>query len=94
MKGVWDSPPHFEYLAQVYEKLYMIFVRGLFLEQTIIKTEKTTSNTIPELHKPQNLTSSEIANIWISYMNYSMRDKGMRRIPTEPVVPWELRVPR
>lgn len=42
------------------------------MEQTIIKTEKTKNTTIPVSQKPQGLTSSEIADIWISYMNYSM----------------------
>lgn len=42
------------------------------MEQTIIKTEKTKNTKMPVTQKPQGLTSSEIANIWISYMNYSM----------------------
>lgn len=42
------------------------------MEQTIIRTENTKNTKIPVSQKPQKLTSSEIANIWISYVNYSM----------------------
>ena len=42
------------------------------MELTFFKKEKTTGIPIAALQKPQRLTSSEIANIWLSYMNYSM----------------------
>lgn len=42
------------------------------MELTFFKKEKTTRNPISAMQKPQRLTSSEISNIWLSYMNYSM----------------------